>query len=107
MPQALKDAYLEVAPQPENLRMFHDKAARRMREFRDIPSGAIRGVTAPTLVVLGDADVVRPEHAVEMFRLLPRARLAVLPATDHMEVTARTSWLLPMLDEFLGAPADG
>lgn len=105
MPAQLQEAYLAVAPHPENLRMFHDKAAQRMRDFRDIPEGALRGITAPTLVVVGDADVVRPEHAVETFRRLPHARLAVLPGTDHMQVTARTGWLVPMIEEFLDAAA--
>ena len=101
MPRELQEAYLAVAPQPENLRMFHDKAAQRMRDFKDIPADAIRGITAPTLVVIGDADVVRPEHAVETIRLLPHARLAILPGTDHMYLTQRTEWLVPMIDEFL------
>ncbi|MNQ34711.1 2-hydroxymuconate semialdehyde hydrolase [compost metagenome] len=101
MPQELQEAYLKVAPRPENLRLFHDKAARRMRDFKDIPAAAIRSIAAPTLVVIGDADVIRPEHAVEMFRLLPHAQLAVLPGTDHMQVTARVEWLVPMIRGFL------
>ncbi|MNT49649.1 hypothetical protein D3C72_1865140 [compost metagenome] len=52
-------------------------------------------------MVIGDADVIRPEHAVEMFRLLPHAQLAVLPGTDHMQVTARVEWLVPMIRGFL------
>jgi len=60
--------------------------------------------TRPTLVLAGDADVVRPEHAVSTYRLLPHARLAVLPGTDHMNVTARPEWLAPMIGEFLDAP---
>jgi pimeloyl-ACP methyl ester carboxylesterase len=104
MPQELQQEYLKVAPQPENLRMMHDKAAQRVRDFKDIPADAIRGITAPTLVVVGDADVIRPEHAVETFRLLPHAQLAVLPGTDHMQVTARTDWLAPMIDGFLDTP---
>jgi pimeloyl-ACP methyl ester carboxylesterase len=105
MPQELQEEYLKVAPHPENLRMFHDKAAQRMRDFKDIPADAIRGITAATLVIVGDADVIRPEHAVETFRLLPHAQLAVLPATDHMKVTARTELLVPMIVGFLDAPA--
>ncbi len=85
--------------------MLHDKAAQRVREFTDIPDAAIRGITAPALVIVGDADVIRPEHAVEMFRALPHAQLAVLPGTDHMTVTARTEWLVPMISTFLDAPA--
>ena len=40
-----------------------------MRDFKDIPDDSIRAITAPTLVVCGDTDVVRPEHAVELTRL--------------------------------------
>jgi len=103
MPQELQTAYLKVAPEPANLRLMHDKAAQRMRDFRDIPSDIIRSINAPTLVVVGDADVIRPEHAVELFRLLAHARLVVLPGTDHMQVTMRTDWLVPMIDGFLDA----
>lgn len=101
MPKELQEAYLKAAPRPENLRLFHDKAAQRMRDFKDIPVDAIRGIGAPAFVIVGDADVIRPEHAVEMFRALPHARLAVLPGTDHMQVTARTEWLVPAISAFL------
>lgn len=103
MPQELQEEYLRIAPHPENLRMFHDKAAQRMRAFKDIPTDSIKKITAPTLVIVGDADVIRPEHAVELFRMLPGAQLAVLPGTDHMQVTSRTDWLAPMIAEFLDA----
>jgi pimeloyl-ACP methyl ester carboxylesterase len=103
MPKELRDAYLEVAPHPEDLQSMFDKAVQRMRTFKDIPEDKIRSISAPTLVVCGDADVVRPEHAVEEFRLLPHAQLAILPGTEHMKVTARSSWLAPMIEEFLGA----
>jgi pimeloyl-ACP methyl ester carboxylesterase len=74
-----------------------------MRNFPDIPADAIRSVAAPTFVIVGDADVMRPEHAVELFRLLPHAQLAVLPSTDHMALMRRAAWLAPMITEFLNA----
>ncbi|MNJ06261.1 2-hydroxymuconate semialdehyde hydrolase [compost metagenome] len=101
MPEALQQAYLAVAPEPGHLQLMHDKAVRRMREFQDIAPEVIGGITAPTLIVVGDSDVVRPEHAVELFRLLPQAQLVVLPGTDHLQVTARTEWLVPMIGAFL------
>jgi pimeloyl-ACP methyl ester carboxylesterase len=103
MPKELRDAYVEVAPHPENLQSVFEKAVQRMRNFKDIPPDTIRAITAATLVVCVDSDVVRPEHAVQEFRLLPHAQLAVLPGTDHMTVTARTSWLVPMIEAFLDA----
>lgn len=101
MPKELQDAYLQVAPHPDNLRSFHDKAAQRMRAFEDIPDEAIRGIAAPALVVVGDSDVVRPEHAVELFRLVRQAQLAVAPGTEHMALMGRTELLAPLVEEFL------
>ncbi len=106
MPKELQDAYRMVAPQPENLPLFFHKAVQRMLNFRDLPVESLRTLAAPALVIAGDADVVRPEHAVALFRLLPHARLAILPATDHLAVMARTDALVPMVLGFLdSAPA--
>jgi pimeloyl-ACP methyl ester carboxylesterase len=101
MPKELKDAYLAVAPRPEDLQSFHDKCARRMVEFQDWPASSLQGITAPTLVMTGDADIIRPEHAVEMYRLLPHAQLAILPGTDHMAIVKRTAWEVSMVEAFL------
>ena len=74
----------------------------------------LRNLAAPTMLVIGDSDIVQPEHGVEMFRLLgggvvgdmvglPRARLAVLPGTTHVTLVQRSGWLASMVGEFLDA----
>jgi pimeloyl-ACP methyl ester carboxylesterase len=78
MPQPLKDAFLRVNPEERQLRTMHDKDAARMRSFEDVPDDLVRSIQAPTLIVLGDQDVVKPEHALELTRLLPNARLLIL-----------------------------
>lgn len=50
-----------------------------MAAFNDISDSEIKGIQAPTLVLNGDTDVVLPEHALELSRTLPHARLAILP----------------------------
>jgi hypothetical protein len=67
-----------------------------------IASTASAGILATSN--LAGADVVRPEHAVEMFRLLPHAQLAVLPGTDHMNIVKRTDWEVSMVEAFLDTP---
>ena len=79
MPQPLKDAFLRVTPDPVRLRTMHDKDLARMRAFPDVPDEAVRAVRAKTLIVCGDRDTVLPEHAVELTRLIPDARLLILP----------------------------
>ena len=104
MPKELSDAYLAAAPHPENFQLFFDKCVQRMRNFQDISVDTMRGIRSPALVIVGDADVMRPEQAVEEYRLIPHSRLAVLPGTAHMALTSRTAWLVPMINEFLDAP---
>lgn len=79
MPPVLREAYLKTSPHPEQLPLFFDNSVKRMLEFKDWRPEDIQSIEAHTLLMLGDADSVRPEHAVEMFRLLPRSQLAVLP----------------------------
>lgn len=113
MPQALKDAFLRVNPDTAQLRRMHDKDRERMLSFRDIPEGDLRALRAPTLLVVGDKDVVTLEHALEIVRLIPHGRLLVLPAGhgDYIgEVVAtRTETSLPeetaaIIEEFLRHP---
>jgi pimeloyl-ACP methyl ester carboxylesterase len=103
MPAVLREAYLEVAPHPENLESFFYKSRNRMRDFKDVPDHAIGSITAPTMVINSDRDVMRPEGAIALFRLLPHAQLAILPGTDHMDIPLRTDLLVPMIEAFLDA----
>jgi pimeloyl-ACP methyl ester carboxylesterase len=81
MPQPYKYAYLKINPSQEGVHAMHDRDAKRMLAFKDIPDESIKAIQAPTLVVAGDRDVVRVEHALALSRLLPQARLAILPGT--------------------------
>jgi pimeloyl-ACP methyl ester carboxylesterase len=80
------------------------KSVDQMKRFRGWTAEQMRSITVPALVIAGDRDILRPEHAVETFRLLPRSRLAILPGTDHMVIVKRSSWIASMVGEFLDAP---
>jgi pimeloyl-ACP methyl ester carboxylesterase len=79
MPQPLKDAFLKVNPDPQKLRTMHDKDLERMQHFVETSDADVKSVKAPTLILAGDRDVSTPEHAIELTRLLPDARLMILP----------------------------
>jgi pimeloyl-ACP methyl ester carboxylesterase len=110
-----QEAYARVAPNPEDWPALLAKVQQMDMAFEGWPPEAISSIEAPTLVIVGDADIVRPEHAVEMLRLLgggvpgdlaglPRSRLAVLPGTTHVTLIERAAWLTSMITEFLDAP---
>ncbi|MEV4483201.1 alpha/beta fold hydrolase [Micromonospora coxensis] len=108
------EEYLRTAPDPAGWPALVAKVRRLDADLPQWPASAIRDLAAPTMIVLADADIVRPEHAVEMFRLLgggvagdlaglPACRLAVLPGTTHTSLPQRARWLVPMVEEFLDA----
>jgi pimeloyl-ACP methyl ester carboxylesterase len=110
------EEYMRIAPRPEDFARLFAKKTQMDRQMRDVPAEAIRAIKAPTLIIIGDSDIVRPEHAVEMFRLLgggvmgdtpaglPNSQLAILPGTSHVTVVYRADLLLPILSAFLDAP---
>lgn len=79
MPQQLKDAFLKVNPDAQKLKNMHDKDAERMRNFKDIPDDDLKSIRAQTLIIVGDHDIVKPEHAVELSRTIPSALLLIVP----------------------------
>lgn len=112
MPQPLRDAYLRINPDTDALRAMFERDVARMRSFRDIDEKDIQSIQAPALIIIGDRDVVRPEHAVEMYRLMKRARLAILPG-GHGEYMGEITTVkpghhdypaLPIIEEFLDEP---
>jgi pimeloyl-ACP methyl ester carboxylesterase len=90
-----QQSYLDVAPRPEDWRRLVAKVEALDRTFEGWSRAQIQAVTSPTLLIIGDSDIVRPEHTMEMFRLfgggvvgdivgLPASQLAVLPGTSHV-----------------------
>lgn len=112
MPSSLQQSYSKISPHPDRLQSFFDKSVARMNAFKDFSATDIQAIVVPTFILAGDTDVITPEHAVELYRLFPRARLAILPGghgTYIGEVTqAKHGTRLPeltvaMLEEFLDA----
>jgi len=113
MPQPLQDAYLKVTPDSNGLLTMFTKDRQRMLDFKDWKTEDIHSINAPAFIIIADQDVVRPEHAVEMYRLLPHARLSILPGlhggylgeiTTGMEHSNIPELTVTMIEEFLNAP---
>jgi len=72
----------------------------------------VKNIHAPIFLAIGDADGVRYEHALELFRAkgggkmgdmhgLPKSRLAIIPGTTHIGMMLHADWLIPMITDFL------
>ncbi|SFK40841.1 alpha/beta fold hydrolase [Amycolatopsis sacchari] len=94
-------AYQQVAPDPSRFDAVAVKTSALVGAFTGWSPEQLRGLRAPTLLVFGDHDFVRLEHATEMAGLIPEAHLAILPHTTHTQVLRRTDLVAPMVESFL------
>ncbi len=81
MPAPLKTYYLQINNDQKGLQTMFNKDKERMLSFKDWTDESLQSIKAPTLLILGDKDVVTKEHAVKMSHLIPNAQLMILPGT--------------------------
>jgi pimeloyl-ACP methyl ester carboxylesterase len=93
----------DTAVQPEIIAAVKKMVAEMPAKVRNTPQGkrelrvisivfeqphidprALEKITAPTLVLAGDHDLIRDEHTVEIYHHLPNGRLAIFPSATHM-----------------------
>ena len=60
------------------------KVTAMMLEEPHIPMEALEGITAPTLIMASDHDLIRDEHTVEIYHHLANGELAIFPNATHM-----------------------
>jgi pimeloyl-ACP methyl ester carboxylesterase len=91
--------YARIAPRPEDWPVLFTKLGKLLRKDYDW-SVEVASLKIPTMLAFGDADSVRPSHAVEFFELLgggkvdagwngsgmSNARLLILPGTTHYDI---------------------
>lgn len=121
----IHEAYIKTSPAPDAWPTVVAKMRSLLSEDYDW-TAEVAALTTPTLILVGDADSLRPAHAVECFGLLgggkadgdfqglPSSQLAVLPSTTHVGwapphhgIMNRTQLLLPIITEFLDASTAG
>lgn len=115
MPAQLKEGYIKVAADPNGLQIMHDRDAKRMVNFKDIPDEQIKAITVPTLIIIGDKDVITPEHALELHSQIANSEIAIIPGGHGAyigEITTITSdfkesdLVVPLIEKFLDKKAD-
>lgn len=110
MPEALKKGYKAVAANENGLQNMHDKDARRMVNFKDIPDEQLKSIQSSTLIIIGDKDVIAPEHAINLHHLISNSSLAIIPGGHGEyigEITTikpnfkESDLVVPMIEKFL------
>jgi pimeloyl-ACP methyl ester carboxylesterase len=113
----VEEAFKEHTPDPAAFEAYVEKMKVLGINDHYISDAQMRSMSAKTMVIVADADAVKPEHALAMFKLrgggdeeaaasgmlqkLPDARLVILAATSHTSIPAESAVLAPMVSAFL------
>lgn len=116
----MEQRYLAVSPHPdrEHLQGLLDKLGHYDAGYSGWSDDEIHGIAAPTLITVGDCDMVKLDHAVRFLQLrggdvngdfegVPASQLAVFPGTTHFLGLARTALVQDVVTTFLDAPPPG
>jgi pimeloyl-ACP methyl ester carboxylesterase len=114
---SVEKSFREHTPDAEKFDAYLEKMKELNINDQDISDAQMRSISAKTMVIVGDADGVKLEHALSMFTLRgggdekaaasgvlqesPAARLVVLPAMSHIGLAAESELLVPMVSAFL------
>ena len=79
MPDTYKDADRRLNPEPGHLERLFELDRQRILGFAGWSDDELGTITAPTLVVSADRDVVTAGYAARMAGAIPGSRLLIVP----------------------------
>lgn len=103
-PEFLRDSYADLSPDGvEHYRTVVAKLAVMHAEQPNFTVADLGQLGCRTLVLVGDDDEVRLEHAIAAYRAIPRAELAVIPDTSHGVLVEKPDLCNQIITTFLTA----
>ena len=98
----LGDFYGQVSPDGrEHWPVVKAKNEQAHRVEPTLTPAELGRIATPTLVMIGDRDEVPIEHAAELYRSLPDARLAIVPGASHGLLVEQPDLCNAMIVDFL------
>lgn len=101
-PEFLRQGYGEISP--DGIGHYDAVVAKLAAMHASEPAlslADLREISVRTLIMIGDDDEVRLEHATAMYRSLPNAEFAVVPGTSHGLLVEKPALCNMIIAEFL------
>ena len=95
------DNYKMFTPQKDNWRKFVNDSKKMWLTRIAVPESKLRQIKCPVLVIVGDHDIIRLEHAMEMHRSINESEFAVLPGTSHATFSQKPKLINKLTIDFL------
>ncbi len=97
-----RDAYIAVSPDgADHWPVFVAKSMAMVTSEPHIDASDLGRISAPTLVAVGDDDLISLEHTVALYRAIPGSQLAVIPNSSHAVVIEKADLFNELVLGFL------
>lgn len=104
-PPVLFEAYAKRSPDgAEHFSVVAEKFMAMIATEPTLTADDVGRLDHPTLVLVGDDDLVRLDHTVALYEALPAGRLCVIPGASHAVVIERPQLVARIIEDFLLGP---
>lgn len=102
---AMFAAYAERSPDgPDHFPIVARKFTTMISTEPELTVDDLAEVAVPTLVLVGDDDLVRLDHTVALYESLPAGQLCVIPGSSHAVVLEHPQLVAATITRFLQGP---
>jgi pimeloyl-ACP methyl ester carboxylesterase len=92
--------YRKLSPGPDDWPKFVNDSRKMWLTRIAVPDAKLRQIKSRTLIIVGDRDIVKPEHAIEMRNAVKGSQLAILPGTSHSTFATKPDLMNMIVIEF-------
>ncbi|HTR50260.1 MAG TPA: alpha/beta hydrolase [Kofleriaceae bacterium] len=104
-PKTMLDNYKRLSPDgAAHWPVVFERLRKMLLSQPSYTNEQLKTITAPTLVMAGDDDVIRIEHTIELARTIPGAQLCIYPGGGHFWFNKKADAFNAIILEFLAAP---
>jgi pimeloyl-ACP methyl ester carboxylesterase len=103
-PQAVKQFYERVAPDPSRFPIMFNKIETMIRTQPHYTPAELNRIRCPTLIVAGQYDLILPEHTAKLAAAIAGAREVIVPGASHAGPLEQPETYNEMVLKFLDAP---
>ena len=101
-PSQMAEAHAKRSPDgAEHFPVVAEKFRTMATSEPTLTSTDVARLRHPTLVLAGDDDMVRLDHTVALYEVLPAGRLCVVPGASHLVVLEQPQLVARLIAEFL------
>jgi len=99
-----KNGLERLSPNPEKIPGIRKKLNTLMDKYPNLTVEQLGKIVTPTLIVVGDHDLISLDHTVSLFTSLPHVQLFVVPGATHVVPIEQPELINRMIINFLKTP---